>query len=294
MVCYAIGRVSGSAVKQGGGADRGADAEASRRLLSGRYAHLMSDQPAGPAVVSRVGAILRGVSAHEPAGVSTTRLARDIGQARPTCHRLLSLLLDEGLVDRDGASGRWHLGPETYLLGSRAAARYDVTPEARAIVRHVAAETGESAFLSVRRGDETVCLVAEEGSFPLRSHVLHEGIRFPLGVASAGLAILSHLDDREIEDYLLRSDLAHRWGAHHAVAALRERVATTREAGFATNPGLVVEGSWGLGAAIFDRTAAPAWAVSLTGVESRFRDDRRPDLGRLLLAAAHRLTKTLR
>jgi hypothetical protein len=33
-----------------------------------------------------------------------------------------------------------------------------------------------------------VCLAGAEGSFPLRSHVLREGIRFPLGVASAGPA----------------------------------------------------------------------------------------------------------
>ena len=51
--------------------------------------------------------------------------------------------------------------------------------------------TGESAFYSARRGNETVCLLREDGSFPIRSHVLHEGIRFPLGVASAGQVILA-------------------------------------------------------------------------------------------------------
>ena len=85
------------------------------------------------------------------------------------------------------------MGPELYLLGAGAANRYDITDQARDIVDRLARETGESAFLSARRGDETVCVLSEEGSFPLRSHVLHVGIRFPLGVASAGLAILSHL-----------------------------------------------------------------------------------------------------
>ena len=72
------------------------------------------------------------------------------------------------------------------------------------MVNRLARETGESAFLSARRGDETVCVLSEEGSFPLRSHVLHVGIRFPLGVASAGLAILSHLPAREVDDYFTR------------------------------------------------------------------------------------------
>jgi DNA-binding IclR family transcriptional regulator len=248
----------------------------------------------GIEVVSRVGALLRGVAAHEPAGASTTEVARTASTARPTAHRLLSSLAREGLVDRDDRSGLWHLGPELYLLGTSAAARYDISHHARAIVLDLAATTGESAFLSARRGDETVCLLREDGSFPLRSHVLHEGIRFPLGVASAGMAILAHLPERELATFLDAVDLVPAWGEQHSRSALAERVRETRSAGFATNPGLVVEGSWGMGAAVFDRAGSPAWALSLTGVESRFRDDRRPELGRLLLDRAHRLTQLLR
>lgn len=253
----------------------------------------MSARQPGPEVVSRVGDLLRGIGAHEPAGASTTTVARHVQMTRPTAHRLLVSLAREGLVDRDQVTGDWHLGPELYLLGTVAAARYDIRHEAAAIVHELAEETGESAFLSARRGDETVCLLREDGSFPLRSHVLHEGIRFPLGVASAGLAILAHLPQRELEQYLRDQDLAPRWGSSHAGPALRERVAETRVVGYATNPGLLVEGSWGMGAAVFDSSGSPAWALSLTGVESRFRPDRRPELGRLLLHQAHALTRRM-
>jgi len=247
----------------------------------------------GTALVARVGAILRGVGAHQPVGASTTQVARDVGLTRPTCHRLLTSLMQEGLVDRDERTGAWHLGPELYLLGATAASRYDITQHAHDVVRRLADVTGESAFLSARRGDETVCLVREDGSFPLRSHVLHEGIRFPLGVASAGIAILAHVSDRELDAYLTRVDLVPVWGDSHDASSLRGRVADTRIHGYATNPGLIVEGSWGMGAAVFDRDGSPAWALSLTGVESRFRDERRPELGRLLLDEAHRLTQRL-
>jgi DNA-binding IclR family transcriptional regulator len=197
------------------------------------------------------------------------------------------------LVDRDSETGWWHLGPELHLLGNTASARYDISQHARAVVHTLAVETGESAFLSARRGNETVCLLREDGSFPLRSHVLHEGIRFPLGVASAGLAILAHLSEREQEEFLDRTDLVPAWGDTHEASALRERVAQTRATGYATNPGLLVEGSWGMAAAVFDRTGSPAWALSLTGVESRFRTERRSELGRLLLHRAHELTTQL-
>lgn len=244
-------------------------------------------------VIGRTGLVLRAVAADEPTGASTSEVARRTGLARPTAHRLLVSLLGEGLVDRD-PSGAWLLGPELYLLGTTAARRYDVTALAQPVVRRLAQATGESAFFSARRGDETVCLIREDGSFPIRSHVLHEGIRFPLGVASAGLAILAYVGESDLADYLARADLVASYGDQHDAAAVGQRVRATRRQGYAVNPGLIVEGSWGMGAAVFDADEQPRWALSLTGIEQRFGPARRDELGGLLLRAAHELSGALR
>lgn len=247
----------------------------------------------GTQVVSRMAAILRIVSRRMPQGLSTTEVAGATALTRPTAHRLLTSLAAEGFLDRDHRSGLWQLGPELFLMGAVAAERYDVTETARQSVRALAAETGESAFFSARRGYETVCLIREEGSFPIRSFVLSEGTRFPLGVASAGIAILSFLSEPEVESYLARAELDTRYGPQHAIAPLLERTAQTRARGYALNPGLIVEGSWGMAAAVFDRKGQPAWALSLTGIDSRFTAERQPALGRLLLQHAHKLTQRL-
>lgn len=246
---------------------------------------------AGTQAVARGAALLKLVARAGEPGARTSELATRSGLTRPTVHRLLSALQREGLVDRDAATGLWVPGPELYLMGGAAAARYDVVDLARDIVRSLAAVTEESAFFSVRQGDETVCLLREDGSFPIRSFVLSEGVRFPLGVASAGLAILSFLPAEERDAYLSRHpELRERWGAPHGEKRLRARVAETQEHGYALNPGLIVEGSYGLGAAVFTRTGHPQWALSLTGVQFRFAPDRTRKLGRILLAHAHQLT----
>lgn len=242
-----------------------------------------------PSVVRRTSALLRALAGFEPNGSTTTVLAEVARMPRPTAHRLLSALSAEDLVERDADSGLWHLGSECFLLGAAATSRHDVTPLARATVRRLAAETGESAFFSVRRGDETVCVLREDGSFPIRSHVLHEGIRFPLGVASAGLAVLALLSERERESYLASADLAAGFGAEHEREPVAERIRATRERGYAVNPGLIVEGSWGLGAAVLDSHDEPRWAISLTGIEARITP-RQEELGQLLLRAAHALS----
>ncbi|WP_226533394.1 IclR family transcriptional regulator [Microbacterium paraoxydans] len=245
----------------------------------------------GAQAIARAARLLRLVTSSGVEGASLHGLARAADLSRSTAHRLLSALRAEGLVDRDEDSTLWMPGPELFLMGSVAAARYDVTALARDIVRSLAVKTEESAFFSVRRADETVCLLREEGSFPIRSFVLSEGVRFPLGVASAGLAILAFLPDHDVDAYLGRHpELESGWGRAHGPTALRTRLTETKERGYSVNPGLIVEGSWGIGAAVFDRSGRPEWALSLTGVEFRFGPDRLPELGRTLLAHAHQLS----
>jgi DNA-binding IclR family transcriptional regulator len=49
-----------------------------------------------------------------------------------------------------------------------------------------------------------------------------------------------------------------------------------------------------MGAAVFDAAGQPAWALSITGIESRFSAERRPVLGRLLLRHAHALSEKIK
>lgn len=179
-------------------------------------------------------------------------------------------------------------------MGSVASARFPLEDIARPSLRRLAEATGESAFFSIRRGAQTVCLLREEGSFPVRSFVLHEGVRFPLGVASAGTAILAFLPKSEQEELLGRwDDHAGSFAVNHTPQLVRDNLARTRLAGYSVNPGLVLEGSWGMGAAVFDRSGKPAWALSLTGIEPRFKPARQEELGGLLMAEAHRITQQL-
>ena len=247
-----------------------------------------------PSVVHRTAALLRAVSADTGTGVNTTELSRRTDIPRATAHRLLESLAAEGLVERDARSGQWFLGPEIYVLGAASAPRYNITEKAAADVAALARETGESAFFSLRRGDHTVVLLGEDGDFPIRSHVLYEGARFPLGVVSSGMAVLAYLPDEVIHAYLERADLQSEWGSGFRTDVVWERIAVTRETGWAINPGQVVEGSWGMAAAVFDTRQNPIGALTLTGIETRFNPERQPVLGQLLLRRAHRLSRTVR
>jgi DNA-binding IclR family transcriptional regulator len=65
----------------------------------------------------------------------------------------------------------------------------------------------------------------------------------------------------------------------HAEPRLRARLRETHARGFALNPGLIVAGSFGIGAAVFTSSGHPQWALSLTGVEFRSRRSAFPSSG---------------
>ena len=176
-----------------------------------------------------------------------------------------------------------------------AASRFNVERLARDSVARIADQTGESAFLSIARGVDCVCLIREEGTFRIRTHVLQAGDRLPLGVGSAGLAILSAMGDERVGEMIEAN--RERLAAKHpnySPELLWQLVAETRELGYAVNRGLILTGSWGLAAAVRDTNGWPVCAVSITGIESRLKAPREAELGRLLIRESQRLGELFR
>jgi DNA-binding IclR family transcriptional regulator len=227
--------------------------------------------------------LLQLVSGSRTAGLALSDLVRSAGLTKPTTRRLLISLIENGLIEQDAESRRYFVGPETYTLGVLASERFGVHRLAAECLVRMAEITGDAALLSVQRGNETVCLAREEGSFPLRSHVLQAGDRHPLGVGAAGIAMLALLSDEEIDTVLATN--ADRLQAHYVSQSpdlLRRQVTETRRNGFALNAGHVFKGSWGVSVAFHDARSNTLGALTIAGVESRFTGSRIEELVALL------------
>lgn len=250
--------------------------------------------PPGTQVIGRVAGILTHIGERPTAGRSTKQLVELTGLSRPTLLRMLAALEALGYVARDADSGNWLLGAELQVLGALSAQRFSLEQLAHEPLQRLADASGESAFFSLRRGLHTVCIAHVEGGFPLRSFVLSVGRRFPLGVASAGMAIFAHLQPDEQRRVLAsNADEYREYGPANAPDRILEQARLTLERGYVVNPGLILEGSWGMAAPVFDAAGAPVAALSFTGVESRFGPDRQPELGRMLVDEAQGISAAL-
>lgn len=248
----------------------------------------------GTQSVDRALALLDLIARGPDEGLALGALVAGSGLNKATVRRLLLALIRGGLVAQDGGTRLYHLGDQAQVLGARAARRPGLARVAGESVMRLAQETGDAALLSVRRGAFSLCLLREEGAWPIRTHALMPGQTHPLGVGAGSLAMLAALPDDEVRAVIAANaeQLARHYPGH-GPEALVAQVAQTRTAGVALNPGRVIEGSWGLGVALFWPDGRLAGALSVAAVEARMRDDRRPALIRNLRAEARHIEARL-
>jgi DNA-binding IclR family transcriptional regulator len=147
----------------------------------------------------------------------------------------------------------------------------------------------------VKRGNYAVCLHREEGTYPVRTHALQIGNQHPLGIGAGSLAMLAALNDDEVERVLVaNTKVLETQYAYYSAERIREDVAMTRRLGYALNPGRIVAGSWGLGAAIRFPDGRIAGALSVAAIDSRMGAERQPELVRYLRAEVERVEGKLR
>ena len=147
----------------------------------------------GVQTLDRSVAILDTISRLGPCSLAD--LVRDTGLARPTAHRLAVALERHALVVRD-REGRFGLGARLVGWGAAAGGALALGEPARAILARLSAETGESAQLFVREGDQRVCVAMHERASGLRDTV-PLGAVLPLTKGSGGRVLLAWAEDRD-------------------------------------------------------------------------------------------------
>ena len=125
-------------------------------------------------------------------GATLTSIAQRLGQPRSSTHRLLSELVQLGLLFR--------VGPANYAPGPRLARWADAASSASDIVRiskptmtRLRDAVGESVHLYVRQRDRRVCVSAVDGTYELR-HFTEVGKPLPLSVGASGKLLLAFAD----------------------------------------------------------------------------------------------------
>ncbi len=124
----------------------------------------------------------------EEIGISL--LARRLGLAKSTVHRLASTLLAEGLLEQDRDSGKYRLGIALFRLGALVRRRMDVSNEARPYLYDLRQKVNESVHLAILDGTEIMYVYNLESTHAIRMRS-DIGVRKPAHCTAEGQAILA-------------------------------------------------------------------------------------------------------
>lgn len=209
----------------------------------------------------------------DPGPHRLSNLVASTGLNKATAIRLLDTLVDEGFVTRNAQDKSYALGNEAVVMQAAASrhspANARFRAAARASLERVALATEDSTHLCIPCGSHAVCIDREEGAYPLRANFVQVGRRLPLGVGSAGLALLAWLPDDEVAAMMERNRgaIAHfpRVSEPHILRGVKQ----ARERGYALSSNVVCEGTGGIAVPILDPEGRPIAALSATALIER-------------------------
>lgn len=246
----------------------------------------------GTQAIHRAITVLRCIARSRNDGVGLSVICKQTGLTKSTVHRLTNALISEGLAQQDAQTRRYLLGAECHALGLVASDRFGWHKIAASPVSRLAYETGDAAFFSIRQDVYALCLLREEGSFPLKSRVLLAGDRHPLGVGGGSQAMLAALADADAARCLDHNMVEiSRVFPHYTRQGLEGLIRLGRKNGYSVNPGMVLAGSWGIGVAVRSPSGTVVGALSIATVESRMNPEREAHLYHLLRKEADGLEK---
>jgi DNA-binding IclR family transcriptional regulator len=238
-------------------------------------------------------ALLREIAQSNRAGLTLAELVERARLDRTTTHRMLKCLVTEQLLAYDSQERKYRLGSLVFQMGMASGDMFFRDAAAGTLTR-LAEETGDTVFLMMLSGYESVCVDRREGSYPVKTLVVEVGTRRPLGVGAAALAMLASLKDDDVKAAIAanRARIASAPNFSEPGGLMR-MVQTTRKQQYSSMPVPGVPGVRSVGYPICmpdDRVIA---AISIAAIEPRMGPAREKMLAATLKEAVRKLVTSL-
>ena len=204
------------------------------------------------------------------AELGISELAKRLGVAKSTVHRLASALLDEGLLQQNAATGRYYLGIALFSLGSLVRARLDVAGESKNLLNILRDSSNENARLAVLERQQVVFLHDFESNQTLRLRSSTGQVR-PAYCTAEGLCLLSGLQEKELVEFfkLPRKNLTNKTVTDEE--KIRQKLLQIKRRGYATEDEECDEGTRCIAAPIYNAEGRIIAAVGIAGPRVRIR-----------------------
>lgn len=238
-------------------------------------------------------AILELLGGH-PEGLTLTDICRKLGMTKNMAFRILNDMAARSYVARTDPEKRYFLGGKLLQLGAPRVGDRNLVDEAAPEIRDLRDACDESVGLLVPLGDEAVLVYFQPSRQPIRT-IYDIGVRIPLHSNAPGKVFLAFGDGDDRRRRLKKPSL-RRFNARTITdpRKLEAHLAEARAAGYTVDRAEEIEGCHCVAAPVYDREGRLIAAVVITGPSERIPESAFGPLGRLVAAAAGRITARLR
>ncbi len=167
---------------------------------------MATNAPTRTDMVGKALVVLRAIGSGPIEGRTLTDISRDTGYPLSTVHRLVATLSRERFVELDEPTKRYRIGLAVFGLAQRVSAARGFDGVALPVLRRLAADTGESALMSVLDGSHQLYLHHVHG--PSQVNVIGDpGEGGPLHCTSMGKVLVAFAPAAVRDDLVATLDL---------------------------------------------------------------------------------------
>jgi DNA-binding IclR family transcriptional regulator len=212
---------------------------------------------------------------------------------KSTVHRLMMVLQQHRLVDKNPETGRYRLGLRLFEFGSKAIAVLDLRGHARPRLDQLQRELGETVFFCILDEGQVLYLEKVESQQSVRTACM-VGSRAPAYCTAVGKAMLAELPEAEV------SDIVRRWGLKAitantitTAAALKAELRAVRSRGYAIDNEEKEQGLRCVSAPVRGHSGKMFAALSVSGPAFRVTRERIPEIAKAVMRIANELSAEL-
>ncbi|MEP7206490.1 MAG: IclR family transcriptional regulator [Casimicrobiaceae bacterium] len=199
--------------------------------------------------------------------VGISNLAKRLGLAKSTVHRLASTLIEAGMLEQNPDTGRYRLGLALFELGSLVRRKMDVSSEAKPYLKTLREKTGETVHLAILDHASVLFINNLESEHAVRMSV-NVGVRAPAHCTAVGKALLAYQAPEVVERASI--ELVGRTPKTISSASeLRQDLATVRARGYAIDDEELETGLRCIAAPIRDHAGNVVASTSVAGPAQR-------------------------
>jgi len=228
--------------------------------------------------------------AEDDEGYRLSDLAVRTGLSTSTAHRLLTTLEKRRFVQFDRDGSKWHVGAQSFVVGSTFVRRRNFATQAMPYLRKLRDQTRETANLAVVDDESIIVLTRMESREIMRS-LTKVGGRVAMVASGVGKAVLATYSDDDVNAIIRRQGMP-RLTEKSIVrpGALFRELETIRRQGYAVDDEEARIGLRCVAAVVYSDSSEPLAAISVSGMTSRVTAARLPALGQTVREVAAELT----